>query len=147
MSKGISGLFSNISSVKSIYRKGAIDKARDLIKNTPNGKIKSVVVGAYDASTGKAYASFAGKIPNKIHPKLMELAEEIGGIGSHGLTDKNIVGVCAEFHVVNDMLNSGVKYSDIKIVKAIRPRTGKFIPFCKNCKTMFKDIIDDQKEI
>lgn len=142
MSKGNSGYFKGVKSTRAAYRRNAIQKARDLIKSTPKGKTKSMVVGAYDSSTGKTYAAFAGKIPNRIHPELKKLADKIGGIGSHGVTDKNTVGVCAEFHVVNKMLNDGVKLSDIKLTKAIRPRTGKFIPYCKNCQIMFSDLID-----
>ncbi len=143
MSKGNSGYFKGVKSTRAAYRRNAIQKARDLIKSTPKGKTKSMVVGAYDSSTGKPYAAFAGKIPNNIHPELEKLAEKVGGIGTHGITDKNTVGVCAEFHVVNNMLNDGVKLSDIRLTKAIRPRTGKYMPFCKNCQTMFADLIDN----
>ena len=113
-----------------------------LIKNTPGSKKKSIAVGAYDKNTGKTIAAFAGEIPKNIAPELLRRASLIGGLGSHGVTNRNTVGVCAEFHAVNNLLLSGSKWEDIRLTPAIRPRTGKEMPFCDNCKTMFHDIID-----
>ena len=112
-----------------------------MIKNTKGSKSKSMAVGAYDVRTGKIFTSFAGSIPDKIHPELIKRAEKIGGIGTKGLSTKNTVGVCAEFHVVNELLLSGSKITDIKLTHAIRPRTGKGRPYCINCKKMFSDLI------
>jgi filamentous hemagglutinin len=113
-----------------------------MIDSTKDGKSKAIAVGAYDAKTGNIVTSFAKAIPNNIHPELLKRANEIGGIGTHGLTERNIVGVCAEFHVVNELLLKGSKWSDIRLTSAIRPRTGQKIPFCANCKKMFYDIKD-----
>lgn len=65
------------------------------------------------------------------------------GIGTHGLTSRNTVGVCAEFHVVNSLLLSGCKWSDIRLTPAIRPRTGEIMPYCNNCLAMFGDLIEN----
>ncbi len=104
-----------------------------------------MAVGAYDEKTGKIAAAFAGDIPKTIHPDLLKLAKQIGGVGSLGVTGRNIVGVCAEFHVINDMLLSGSKLEDIRLTRAIRPRTGKFMPYCDNCHAMFSEIIERSK--
>ncbi len=101
-----------------------------------------MAVGAYDKNTGRIVAAFAGEIPKHIAPELIERASLIGGIGSHGVTERNTVGICAEFHVVNSLLLGGSKWEDIRLTPAIRPRTGKEMPFCDNCKIMFHDIID-----
>ena len=145
MSKGISGLFKKthghrlrINSLKS----KALSKAQKLVENTAGGRGKAMVVGAFDERTGQTVAAFAGAIPQKIAPELLDRAKTIGGIGSLGLTDRNTVGACAEFHAINQLLLKGSKMSDIHLTNAIRPRTGKPIPYCKNCQSMFNDIIN-----
>ena len=150
MSKGISGLFEetegqqrcnsrSISEIKS----EAESKIKTLISDQPGGKTKAMVVGAYDICTGQTIAAFAGAVPSDIHPLLIERANMIGGIGSLGVTSKNTVGVCAEFHAVNNLLNSGSDISNIRLTRPIRPRTGGAMPYCENCKIMFADLIED----
>ena len=117
-------------------------KIHDLIGKTSGARGKAVAVGAYDEKTGKTVAAFACEIPKEIHPDLIKLAERVGGVGSLGVTDRNIVGVCAEFHAINDMLLSGSQLKDIKLTRAIRPRTGQFMPYCENCRIMFSEIIE-----
>ena len=146
MSKGRSGLFQGTIGIKAVtvsLKSKAREAINKLIDNTPGGKSKAMAVGGYDKKTGKVIASFAGEIPKKIHPELLKRAEAIGGIGSHGLTERNIVGVCAEFHVVNRLLLSGSKWSDIRLSTPIRPRTGAEMPFCENCRKMFSDLINE----
>lgn len=146
MSKSNSGLFhgtSGSNASRSLMRQKALETVGKLIQKTPGSKKKSMAVGTYDQSTGKTVAAFAGEIPKRIHPELRKRAEAIGGIGSHGLSTKNTVGVCAEFHVVNSLLLSGSKWSDIKLTPAIRPRTGQKMPYCANCLAMFGDLIDN----
>lgn len=152
MSKPSSKLVSGTNGEKNfslIIQKHLHEKAeivvQKLINSVKNGKQKSIVVGAYDFKSGAIVASFAQEIPKNIHPELLKRANEIGGIGSHGLTERNIVGVCAEFHVVNKLLLSGSKWSNIRLIKAIRPRTGQKIPFCANCQKMFYDIIEEEE--
>lgn len=112
-----------------------------MIAKTKGGRGKAMAIGAYDVKTGKIVTSFAGNIPSKIHPELIKRANKIGGIGSTGLSNRNKVGVCAEFHVVNELLLSGSNISDIKLTHAIRPRTGEICPYCINCTKMFSDLI------
>lgn len=141
MSKGRSGLFPNSIANAKMLRETTYRAIHSMIENTKGGKRKSMAIGAYDIKTGKIVTSFAGNIPKKIHPELVKRAKKIGGIGTKGLSTKNTVGVCAEFHVVNELLLSGSKISDIKLTHAIRPRTGKGRPYCTNCKKMFSDLI------
>ncbi len=141
MSKSRSGLFPGSTANAKILRATAYRAIHTMVENTKGSKGKSMAIGAYDVKTGKIVTSFAGSIPDKIHPELIKRAEKIGGIGTKGLSTKNTVGVCAEFHVVNELLLSGSKISDIKLTHAIRPRTGKGRPYCINCKKMFSDLI------
>lgn len=146
MSKGDSGLFGGVKRQQptvSDIRANAEDKVRSLIGSQSGGTSKAMAVGAYDVKSGKTVAAFAGPTPNKIHPELVKRADAIGGIGSLGVTSKNTVGVCAEFHAVNSLLNNGANIADIRLTKPIRPRTGKQMPFCDNCKAMFSDLIDE----
>ena len=145
MSKSSSGLFhgtAGTNASSSELRSKTRETVARLISSTLGGTKKAMAVGAYDKKTGKTVASFAGEIPSRIHPELRKRAEAIGGIGTHGLTERNTVGVCAEFHVVNSLLLGGAKWSDIRLTSPIRPRTGSVMPFCDNCKAMFSDIID-----
>ena len=102
-----------------------------------------MAVGAYDLRTGRIVAVFAGSIPDKIHPLLRERAKLVGGIGTHGVSQRNTVGVCAEFHAVNQMLLNGSEWASIRLTKPVRPRTKKEMPYCDNCKVMFSDLIDE----
>lgn len=141
MSKARSSLFSNTTANDKILRGITYRAIHSMVINTKGGKGCSMAVGAYDVRTGKIVTSFAGNIPSQIHPELIARAKRIGGIGSKGLSTKNTVGVCAEFHVVNELLLSGSSISDIRLTHAIRPRTGKGRPYCINCKKMFSDLI------
>lgn len=143
MSKSKSSLFHTTKSnarMLDILAKIAIKR---LIRNTPGGSTKSMACAAYDIVTGEVVAAFAGEPPdiNNIHPTLQALANDIGGIGSHGLTERNRVGVCAEFQVVNQLLMRGSSFSNIRLTEAIRPRTGEVRPYCANCQKMFSKLI------
>ena len=141
MSKARSNLFPNTTANDKILRGITYRAIHSMVINTKGGKGRSMAVGAYDVRTGKIVTSFAGNIPSQIYPELIARAKRIGGIGSKGLSTKNTVGVCAEFHVVNELLLSGSSISDIRLTHAIRPRTGKGRPYCINCKKMFSDLI------
>ena len=123
----------------------AYTKIQDLIGNHSGARGKAMAVGAYDEKTGNTAAAFAGYTPKKIQPDLIRLAERAGGIGTFGVTERNTIGVCAEFHVINDMLLSGSKLEDIRLTRAIRPRTGQFMPYCDNCRIMFSEVIERSK--
>ena len=142
MSKARSGLFPTSTANAKILRATTYKAVHTMIDNYKGSKKPSMAIGAYDVKTGKIATAFAGKIPEKIHPELLNRAEMIGGVGTKGLSTKNTIGVCAEFQTVNKMLWSGSKLADIKLTKPIRPRTGKEMPFCANCAKMFKDLID-----
>ena len=141
MSKARSGLFPTSTANAKMLRATAYKAVHTMIDNYKGSKKPSMAIGAYDVKTGKIATAFAGKIPEKIHPELLKRAEMIGGVGTKGLSTKNTVGVCAEFHVVNELLLSGSKISDIKLTRAIRPRTKEGRPYCINCKKMFSDLI------
>ena len=142
MSKSRSGLFPGTTANAKILRATTYRVLHLMIETTPGSKGKSMAVGAYDIKTGRLVTSFASTIPDRIHPELIRRAKAIGGIGTKGLSAKNIIGVCAEFHAVNELLLSGSKITDIRLTHAIRPRTGKGRPYCINCKKMFSDLIN-----
>ena len=145
MSKGYSGLFRHTSGHKlstNTLRDKAKGAVKNLINSTPKGTAKAMAVGAYDIKTGKIATSFAGAVPKQIHPILQEKMKKIGEVGTHGLSVKNTLGVCAEFHVVNELLYKGSKWEDIRLTPAIRPRTGKARAYCENCAALFYDIIN-----
>ena len=142
LATGTTGEKKFTSIIQKYLREKITQKIKKLINSTKGGSRKAAVVGAYDIRTGNIATSFADEIPINIHPELLKRANEIGGIGTHGLTERNIIGVCAEFHVVNQLLLKGSKWHNIRIINPIRPRTGQIIPFCANCQKMFYDIID-----
>lgn len=148
MSKGSSGLFHGTvgehATEEQLFQK-ANNAIKHLVEKTPNGNKKSMVVGAYDIKTGRVVAAFAGACPKRIADELKERAKLVGGIGTHGVTKRNIVGVCAEFHAVNSLLLAGSRWQDIRLTPAIRPRIGMEIPYCDNCRIMFYDIIDKKR--
>ena len=141
MSKARSGLFPGSVANAKILRSITYRAIHSMIETTKGGKGRAIAIGAYDIRTGKIVTAFADSIPETIHPELVKRAQKIGGIGTKGLSKNNTVGVCAEFHVVNDLLLSGSKISDIRLTHAIRPRNGKGRPYCINCKKMFSDLI------
>lgn len=141
MSKGRSGLFPSSTSNVIMLRATTYRAVHAMIDNIKGNSKPAMVIGAYDVKTGKIATAFAGKIPKEIHPELLKRAKKIGGIGAKGLSAKNTIGVCAEFHVVNELLLSGSNITDIKLTHAIRPRTKKGQPYCINCKKMFSDLI------
>lgn len=91
-----------------------------------------MVVAAYDVKTGKIKTVFAGPSEGKIHPELISRANAIGGIGSKGISERNTVGICAEFKGINELLLDGSKIENIRLTKALRPRTGEARPYCDN---------------
>ena len=133
----------SIANTTNSSEKEAYQKIEKLIKDTSGGKKKAMVIAAYDEKTGKSVAAFAGAPPDEadVPEELLELCKRVGPIGSTGVTDHNTVGVCAEFQVVYQLLKSGSKLEDIKLTKAIRPRTGMYQDYCDNCKAMFAEII------
>ena len=141
MSKGRSGLFPNTNSNVILLNTIATIAVHEMIANTKGGRGKAMAVGAYDTNTGEIATAFAGKPPDVIHPELVKRAEKIGGIGSTGASNKNTVGVCAEFHAINKLLLNGSNIADIHLTNPVRPRTGKIQPFCINCQKMFADIL------
>ncbi|MCI8749475.1 MAG: hypothetical protein HFH67_16725 [Lachnospiraceae bacterium] len=64
------------------------------------------------------------ELPDEISSVLIERAKKIGGIGSLGVTNKNTVGVCAEFRAVNRLLLNKSDIVNIRLTEAISPRTG-----------------------
>ena len=71
MSKSRSGLFPGSTANDKILRATTYRAIHSMIENTKGGKNKTIAIGAYDVKTGKIVTSFAGNIPDKIHPVLI----------------------------------------------------------------------------
>ena len=114
-----------------------------MLESTPDVEKKAVAIAAYDIVRGDVQAEFAGAIPEEIATELKARGESIGGIGTPGLTvsleRKNTVGVCAEFRSANMLLLRGSKIENIRFTDAIRPRNGRIIPTCPNCRAIFPE--------
>lgn len=52
----------------------------------------------------------------------------------------NLIGHCAEQHVINSLMTSLNKDSDMKISAAVRPRTMLFMDNCENCKAIIRTL-------
>ena len=97
---------------------------------------KSVVVGSFDARTGKVVVESSGKYIEKPTPVLEAIADELGGVGTARCG--NVIGCCAEFHAADELISKGSVLTDIRFVEAIRPRNNVVIKPCDNCLQMFK---------
>jgi filamentous hemagglutinin len=99
------------------------------------------MVGAFDSTTGATAVGSSGPLSRlgTINPDLAAAADQIGGVGSMNPGAPSPVGCCAEFDGANQLMNQGSNLGDIDFTNAIRPSSGKVIPKCENCATMFPD--------
>jgi hypothetical protein len=71
--------------------------------------------------------------------------QELGTIGGYANNLKHPIGYCAEQNVANRlMLATDKHFDDIQFSLAIRPKTGEIVPYCDNCKQLFKQLNDAQ---
>lgn len=76
------------------------------------------------------------KVYSKV-PTLYNALNTIGGIGT--LRNGNIIGACAEPKAAFDVvLDVHCALQNLRFSKAFRPRTLQVIPYCQNCKDVFK---------
>ena len=67
----------------------------------------------------------------------------LGTIGNYTSKVKHPIGYCAEQNVANRlMLDTDKHFQDIQFSLAIRPKTGEVVPYCDNCKQLFKQLND-----
>ncbi|SEH33961.1 hypothetical protein [Chryseobacterium culicis] len=101
-----------------------------------SGSAPSAVVGA--ELNGQTVIGISADAPTEIAPKLQDVVEMLGGAGTRNI-NKTSVACCAEFHVGNELLlkNPQAFSSQINFTNAIRPRTGKVVQMCGNCKATF----------
>ncbi|WP_228446812.1 RHS repeat-associated core domain-containing protein [Chryseobacterium sp. 3008163] len=99
-------------------------------------KAPAAVVGA--ELNGQTSIGVSGAPPSIVAPQLEGVVNELGGLGTRTASG-NPVGCCAEFNAGNNLLlnNPSAIPSQINFTDAIRPRTGKVVPMCDNCKTTF----------
>ncbi|SDJ64730.1 DUF6443 domain-containing protein [Chryseobacterium jejuense] len=100
------------------------------------GKAPAAIVGA--ELNGKTAIGISGAPPSTIAPQLEGVVNELGGLGTRTASG-NPVGCCAEFNAGNELLlnNPSATASQVNFTEAIRPRTGKVVPMCDNCKATF----------
>ena len=83
-------------------------------KNPPRPPI--AFIGGYDITNGYVSANYAQDPPKVIHKQLKDLVDKkvkekkLSPIGFKGIYSTNIVGRCAEFHVVNEILLHNKKF-------------------------------------
>jgi hypothetical protein len=123
--------------------RGSAEQALQGMLEGMSSKLKkehAVAVGTYDIKTGRVGANVNGDIPENINPQLRARADEIGGIGSKGVSGKNTVGRCAEQRAANDLLNQGSNIGDIRFTDPVRPnRPHIIVEPCPNCKQIFPE--------
>ncbi|ROH98824.1 hypothetical protein EGI16_19875 [Chryseobacterium sp. G0240] len=100
------------------------------------GKAPSAVAGA--ELNGQTVIGISGPAPTEIAPQLQDIVEMLGGTGTKNI-HKTPVACCAEFQAGNELLlrNPQAIPSQINFTEAIRPRTGRVVPMCGNCKASF----------
>ncbi len=100
-------------------------------------KAPAAVVGA--ELNGQTTIGVSGAPPSTVAPQLEGVVNELGGLGTRTASG-NPVGCCAEFNAGNQLLlnNPSATPGQINFTDAIRPRTGKVVPMCDNCKTTFE---------
>ncbi len=89
--------------------------------------------------------------PTKINKILHDLSKPLGKIDEEGENTINKIGRCAEFRVINELLNKGSNIENIRLTRAYSYK-GKIIepiPYCDNCKKMFAKtpyVLDKENE-
>ncbi|WP_426477313.1 DUF6443 domain-containing protein [Chryseobacterium sp. CBSDS_008] len=101
-----------------------------------SGSAPSAVVGA--ELNGQTVIGISADAPTEIAPQLQGVVEMLGGAGTKNI-HKTSVACCAEFHAGNELLlkNPQAFPSQVNFTGAIRPRTGKVVQMCGNCKATF----------
>jgi len=88
---------------------------------------------------GQTIVATSGNAPSTIAPQLEAAINELGGLNTLNENSGTRVGCCSEFHGGNKLLldNPSATPGQINFTDAIRPRNGKVIPMCENCKRTF----------
>ncbi|TSE09853.1 DUF6443 domain-containing protein [Aquimarina algiphila] len=129
------------SSAETKLASSALQTEVKTVASNTSKKVSTIIGGELKGSTsimGAGKASATGDIP----ASLLKAAEKAGGVGAVNPGTKSPVGCCAEFKVATELL---IKHQDaipsqIRFTKAIRPRTGKVVPPCDNCKKVFPQL-------
>jgi len=97
--------------------------------------IRPATVGGAELD-GQISIATSGTPPTNIAPQLEQAAQPLGGFGT--VNSAGTVGACCEIHNANELLlkNPSATINDINFTPAIRPRTGKVVPMCNNCKVI-----------
>ena len=130
---------SNINSSKWDYL--LADNITQYVNSFKNQKFKpATVVSAVDTQTGKVVSVSNGNIPSKIDPRLQSYVNKLGGAGVK-TSCGNVVGKCAEFIAINELLiaNPKLKIEQIRLSDTMRPRTNRRVERCDNCTYIFGD--------
>ena len=126
-----------------------IKEARDLFDRGYIEKTPLAFVGGYDKDNGYTCANYSQNPPKQINKKLQAHIDKkieegkINNIGEKGKETKNIVGRCAEVHVVNDILNNSDN-SNIETIRLTRPMRLK--KDFKNPKYLQEDVLTHWKK-
>jgi hypothetical protein len=123
----------------------ARDQARENLKTLPRKRQNPAAITAgFDIETGNVVPATSGPIPDQIPDSFTSRADEIGGVGSKGLTEGNTVGCCAEQRAGIELLNQGSLLENIRFSDTLNPRTGEIKPPCPNCRAIFREAFPDE---
>lgn len=75
--------------------------------------------------------------------KIKKRLERLGEIGTKRVGCNNVIGACAEPHAADKVINKypGCGMDELQFSRAYRPRTGKKVKCCINCKDTFFEVL------
>ncbi len=75
--------------------------------------------------------------------KIKKRLERLGEIGTKRDGCNNVIGACAEPHAADKVINKypGCGMDELQFSRAYRPRTGKKVKYCINCKDTFFEVL------
>ena len=131
------------------YKYLATKKIIDFIKNLKSKGEEprdiAAYIGAYDISKREKnkfiiMSTSTNSPPTKINKILHDLSKPLGKIDEEGENTINKIGRCAEFRVINFLLNKHADINYIRFTRAFQFDGGKLvtIPYCSNCRKMFQ---------
>lgn len=104
----------------------------------------AAVVACGCINNNRTFSGYSAS-PNGHHfsEKIRVRLESLAPIGSKRKECKNIIGACAEPHAADKVIKAcpACNITQLQFSDAYRPRTGRRIRYCQNCKDTFPDVL------